>query len=383
MPFPIPALSDLVLRARQAFRTYLPGSDAWLFPNNLGPTAKVFGGLIFEVFGFADYIQKQKFALTADGDNLELHGAECKPPLQRKPAQPATGNIVVTTQAALTAGAAAQFQRADGMLLVARQSASIAGAGILTIAVEAASGGQNTTTIADTALTIFSGVTGAGAATATIAVDRNGLTGGLDIEPDGEPYSSDLATFRGRILFNKRNPPFGGNPADYVQWCTSVIGVTRVFVERLWNGPGTVRVFPLMDDLYGGAGGVPAAADLQRVIDYLQTVQPSDALVTVQAPVPVIVNVTVQGLEPSTTATQEAVLAELAATFRRKGRIAGNDNYFPSMPYLAHPTTFALDWIAGAINNAAGVHRAKVILPNADIPQGSGQIPVLGTVTFM
>jgi len=70
------------------------------------------------------------------------------------------------------------------------------------------------------------GVTGDAATTATFAVDSNGLMGGLD----GEPYTTDLANFRGRILFRKRNPPFGGSPADYVQWCTNVIGVTRVFV---------------------------------------------------------------------------------------------------------------------------------------------------------
>jgi uncharacterized phage protein gp47/JayE len=381
MGFPIPSLLSLVQRARTAFRTYLPGSDAWLWPNNLNPSAKVMGGMVNEVFGFADYICKQKFAITADGENLDLHGAELG--LTRRPAVPATGNIVITTTDALTVAAAAQFARGDGVIIVAQQSASIAGSGTLSIVAEAATGGQATTTIADTPLTILSGVTGPGAGTATVAVDNNGLTGGLDVEPDGEPFTTDLSTFRGRILFRKRNPPFGGCPADYVQWCTNVIGVTRVFVERNWQGPGTVRVFPLMDDLYSSAGGVPGAADVQRVIDYLATVQPSDALVTVQAPAPLVVNLTISGLTPNTTATQEAVIAELRAAFRRRGRVAGNDVYFPAMPYLAYPTSFAQQWLWGALNDAIGEQQATLVAPAGAVAQTAGQIPVLGNVNFV
>jgi len=336
--------------------------------------------MIYEVFGFADYIDKQVFASTADSDSLDLHGAEYG--LSRRPAVPASGNIVVTTNAALTVAAGAQFQRLDGLLIAAQQTVSIAGSGTLSVAVEAATGGQNTTTLAGTELTIVSGVTGAGASTATVAVDSNGLTGGADIEPDGVPYTTDLSTFRGRILFRKRNPPFGGCPADYVQWCTNVIGVTRVFVEPLWNGPGTVRVFPLMDDLYAPAGGVPQAADIDRVADYLAAVQPSDALVTVQAPNPVTVNLTVRGLAPNTTTVQQAVIAEQAAAFRRLSRVAGAANYFSTMPYLAYPASYQLQWLWGALNDAVGEQSATLVAPTASVALSPGQYPVLGTVTF-
>lgn len=380
MPFAIPALSDLVLRARTSFRSYLPGSDAWLWPNNLNPSAKVIGGMVYEVFGFADYICKQKFAITADGENLDLHGAELG--LTRRPAAPSTGNVIFTTTDVLNVAAAAQLARSDGVVIATTQTASIGGAGTLTVAVEALSGGQNTTTLPNTPLTILSGVTGNGAATATVEVDLNGLMGGLDIEPDGPPYTTDLSTFRGRILFRKRNPPFGGCPADYVQWCTSVTGVTRVFVERNWSGPGTVRIFPLMDQLYASAGGVPQPADIANVAAYLATVQPSDALVTVQAAIPVTVNLTVRGLIPNTTTVQQAVIAEQMAAFLRNGRVAGGDIYFPSMPYLAYPTSYALQWLWGAFNDAVGEQYASLVLPTADVALGSGAIPVLGTITF-
>ncbi len=380
MPFPIPALSDLVQRARSSFRSYLPGSDAWMWPNNINPSAKVIGGMTFEVFGFADYICKQKFAMTADGENLDLHGAEYG--LSRKPAVPSTGNVIFTTAAAINVAAGAQLARSDDLVIVASQTLSIAGSGTLTVAAEAASGGQNSTTLPDTPLNILSGVTGPGALTATVAVDSNGLQGGLNVEPDGPPYTTDLSTFRGRILFRKRNPPFGGSAADYVQWCTSVIGVTRVFVERTWAGPGTVRIFPLMDELYPDAGGVPQTADIARVVEFLASVQPSDALVTVQAPLPVTVNLTVKGLSPNTTTVQEAVLAEQRAAFLRQSRVAGSDVYLPSMPYLAYPASYAQQWLWGALNDAVGEQYASLLSPTVDVPLTGGQYPVLGTITF-
>lgn len=380
MPFPIPALADLVQRARSGFRTYLPGSDAWMWPNNLYASAKVIGGAAFEIFGFADYIQKQKFAITADGDNLDLHGAEFG--LARRPASPADGNVIFTTTDAIAVDAGAQLARTDGVVLIAQQAGTLNGAGNLTIAVEAASGGLNTSTAANAPLSILSGVSGPSASTALVAVDSSGLAGGLDIEPDGEPYTTDLSTYRGRILFRKRNPPFGGCPADYVQWATNVTGVTRVFVERNWNGPGTVRVFPIMDDLFAAAGGVPGAADIERVTEYLASVQPSDALVTVQAPAPVIVNLTVQGLNPNTAPVRNAVQAEQAAAFRRLSRVAGGDTYFSSMPYLAYPAAYALQWLWGALNDAIGEQSAVLVSPAADVVLEPGQFPVLGAISF-
>lgn len=381
MPFAIPALSDLVERSRQAFRSYLPGSDAWVWPNNLGPSAKVIAGAVFEVFGFADYIQKQKFALTADGENLVLHGAELG--IAKKPAQPASGNVLIATSDAIAVAPAALFTRTDGIQFLAVTAAAIGGAGTLAVVVDAAIDGQTTTTLANTPLAITSGVTGPGASTALAAVDGNGLVGGADIEPDGDPFTSDLATFRGRILFRKRNPPFGGDPADYVMWALSVSGVTRVFVERVWSGAGTVRVFPLMDDLYPLTNGIPASGDIARVADYLETVAPSDALVTVQAPIPVTVNHIISGLTPNTVTVQEAVKAELRASFRRLSKVAGSSNPHPSMPYLATPQSWSMQWSWAALNNAAGEQRAVLVAPIADTALMSGQIPVLGTVTFV
>lgn len=368
--FAIPSLKDSVERARRAFRSYLPGSDAWIWPNNVYPTAKVFGGIEHEIFGFADYIQKQKFALTADAENLDLHGEELG--LARRPAVPARGNIAIVTTDALTVDAGAVFRRADGSEYLATIGGGTPIAGTLLVDVVASDNGTAANAIAGSPIDMVSGVSGAGFDTATASVDSAGIVGGLDVEDD--------ETFRARILFRKRNPPHGGSPADYVIWASSVTGVTRVFVERLFNGPGTVRIFPLMDDLY--SDGIPQPGDIDRVAAYLETVHPAGASVTVAAPVAVPVTISIGGLNPYTTDVQEAIRTELRAAFRLNSRVAGIDRVVSSMPYLAAPTSFSRSWIWQAIANASGELRHRVDAPSGDIALASTQIATLGDVTF-
>lgn len=377
--FRIDSLSDLVGRARSAFRSYLPGSDAWVWPNNIAVSGKVLGGVGYEVMGFADYIQRQKFAGTADGENLDLHGQEYG--LARRPATAAQGPITLTVADAVTVAAGAVFQRTDGVRYIATAAAVQTVAGTFDVPAVAATDGANTNANAGTALTIISGVTDAhGDANPLAVVGTAGIVGGADVEADGDFWTTDLATFRGRILFRKRNPPHGGSPADYVQWASDVAGVTRVYVERRWNGPGTVRLFPMFDDYY--ANGIPQPADVQRVQDYIDTVSPAGALVTVAAATAVPVNISVSNLLPATVTVEEAIKAELADAFRRLAAVAGNDTANPAMPFLAVPTSFSRSWIWQAIANATGEQRHVLLLPAADPALTAGQIATLGAVTF-
>jgi uncharacterized phage protein gp47/JayE len=368
--FAIPSLRESVERARQAFRSNLPGSDAWIWPNNINPTAKVFGGIEHLLFGFADYVQRQKFALTADSENLDLHGEEFG--LARRPAAPAAGKVDIVTTAALVVAAGAIFRRADGAEYFATIGGSTPTPGTLTVDVVAATDGKASNAIAASPLSIESGVTGAGQDSATASVAAAGILGGVDVEDD--------ETFRARILFRKRNPPHGGSAADYVIWASEVSGVTRVFVERLYSGAGTVRVFPLMDDLY--VDGIPQPSDIERVAAHLETVQPAGALVTVAAPLAVPVPISIGGLQPYTTDVQEAIRSELRAAFRLNSRVAGIDSSISSMPYLASPTSFSRSWIWQAIANASGEMRHRVDAPANDVALGSMQIATLGNVSF-
>lgn len=370
-----PSLDDCTQAARKAFLAALPGANAWLSPNNVGPTAKVIGGAQWSIFQRLDYVGRQAFPLFAERSYLDNHGAQFG--LARRLAQSATGNIVVTASAFINVAPGAQFARGDGAVFTASAAATLAGAGSVSVAVVGSAGAAGDTA-EGSPMTILSGVTGDGAGAATAAVDSNGLVGGADVEPDGAPRSSDLSTFRGRILFRMRNPPQGGAPADYVRWATSVAGVTRVFVERCWPAPGGVRVFPIFDGLF--PGGIADSGTIAQVQAAIAAVAPADAAVTVVAPAAAIVAVTISNLKPSTTATQTAVRAELADAFQRLGRVAGGDSAVPGMPYLATPFSLQALWIEQAVANATGVISADVSVSDVSIPSGS--IPILGSVIF-
>jgi len=366
MSFQIPSLGELLERSRQSLRTYLPGTDAWVWPNNLNVIAKVFAGVVYEVFAFAEHISRQMFAATANGENLDRHGEEYGMP--RLPAEPARGTVVLTTTGAASVIPGALFERLDGARYRALAAASIGGSGTLSVDAVAVTDGKAGTAVASTPLAIVSGVTGA----AVAAAGADGIVGGADVEDD--------EAYRARILFRKRYPPHGGAASDYVMWGKSVSGVSRVFVDRLWDGPGSVRVFVLMDDLY--PNGIAPIGEVDRVADFIDMMRPAGAIVTVVAPTPKPVDVTITGLEPNTTAVREAVLAELRDAFVRLSRPAGTDTSHGGMPFLAVPGSFSRSWIWQAVANATGEDRHIVTVPAADIPLAPGEMAVLGTVTF-
>ncbi len=382
--FAVPSLDQCVQRARAAFRAYLPGTDAWIWPNNIGPTAKVVGGAVSMLYGRLDFISRQSRVVTASGKYLAEHGAQYG--IIKKTAATSSGNVVLTASDATAVANGAQFVRSDGVVVVASASVTLAAAGTLLVPVVAAVAALAGNTQPGAPLTILSGVTGPGSAVATAVVDGNGLTGGLDVEADGPFYTRDLGTYRGRILFRLAFTPHGGSPPDYVTWCGQVPGVTRTFVERLWNGRGTIRVFPIFDVVFAATGGVADAAHIALVQQVLASVQPGDAEVTVVAPSPTIINVVIQGMTPNTTAVQNAVLVELADTFQRLGQVAGNDAASAAiqagLPFLAVPYSFSAIWVDQAVANATGNKRAVIVSPTADVAIPAGSIPMLGTVTF-
>lgn len=363
--FQIPSLTDLSTRARSAFRTYLRGSDAWLKQNNISVSAKVIAGVAYEVFGFADYIAQQIFVTTADSESLDKHGAEYG--MARRPAGPGYGSLLLTSTDAASVAAGGVLRRTDGVEYLALSAAAISGAGSFSVDVVAAVDGEAGNASAGTSLEAVSGVTGP----VEIEVAAGGVAGGTAVEGD--------ESFRARILFRKRNPPHGGAPADYVQWATDVSGVTRAFVERRWNGTGTVRLFVLMDNLY--ANGIAPVGEIERVAEYIDGVAPAGAIVTVAAPVAKIIDVQISGISPDTTSVREAALDELRDAFARHSRVAGIDT--GGMSFLAKPATFSRSWLWQAVANAAAEERHSINLPVVDISLNPGEVPVLGTVTFI
>jgi uncharacterized phage protein gp47/JayE len=170
---------------------------------------------------------------------------------------------------------------------------------------------------------------------------------------------------RARVLHRIQNPPMGGAQADYVTWALAVPGVTRAWAAPE-QGPGTMTVRFLMDELRADDDGWPLPSDVQAVADYIDKMRPvtvKDCYVV--APIKVFVDVTIHNLVPES--AQGAVEASL------------RDMLFE----LASPgQTIYAAWVSYAIMNAPGVQSFKLMTTEDVVMPSLGHMAVLGTVLF-
>ena len=170
----------MVLRARNAFRAEMPGTDAWLWPNNVYVSAKVIGGATWEIFGRLKWLDRMRFAMTATGYELERHGLEYG--IGRKSASFAAGNILVssiTYPLAIPIGTV--FTRSDGVAYTSTQAYGINKITLdVDVAVVCNVAGKTGNTVYGAPMSFtLGGVTSA-------AVDSIGLGQGADLETDDQ-----------------------------------------------------------------------------------------------------------------------------------------------------------------------------------------------------
>lgn len=106
------------------------------------------------------------------------------------------------------------------------------------------------------------------------------ISGGADLESDDG--------LRARLLLRLRMPSASGTQADYIRWALEVSGVGAAQCVPLWDGPGTVKVI-----ITGADGAAADAETIERCEDYIETVRPVGAAVTVVSATPLTVNVSV------------------------------------------------------------------------------------------
>lgn len=355
MAFYIPNVKDVVQRARNAFRTEMPGSDAWLWPNNVVVAAKVIGGAVWEVFGKLAWMDKQRFALTATGYELERHGLDYG--INRKPASFAYGSVVAYADYPYTVQTGTKFYRTDGAAFTSTKDVDVGRNGFAVVPVVSDVVGVVGNTLPGAPLTSDD------SSIATSLVDDFGIGQGANTETDDQ--------LRDRILARKRYPPMGGAAYDYVAWAKELPGVTRVFPAGNAYGRGTVGVWFLMDDTY--PAGIPMASDVAAVQAYIDTVAPVTASVFVQAPIADCIDIVVKGLNPDTQAVREAVGAELASLFRKMAQ--------PGLP--DDPFILRQSWLWQAVGNASGERSHQVVAPASDLTFGVGVMPCLRSVKFI
>lgn len=351
MPFARPALQELVDRAVADIASRLQGGAPALRRSNLNVLAKTRAGGNHEIYGYLDWMFRQLFPDTAEGEYLQ-RWATIFLDVPQKQATFAAGPITLPGVNGAIVPAGTVLQRADGAEFTVDADATVSG-GVASPTVTALVAGVAGNTDAGIVLSLvlpIDGIMGSG------TVGAGGLVGGFDIEsPDSVRY---------RLLTRLRRPPQGGADFDYVDWALEVPGVTRAWCYPKYLGPGTVGLCFVTDGAPGGL--IPDAATVAAVQSYVQARCSVIADLTVFAPAAVPLDFTIQ-LTPNTAAVQAAVQAELADLIGREATPGG---------------TILLSHIDQAISNAAGETDHVLVSPATNVSVAAGQISVMGAITW-
>ena len=107
---------------------------------------------------------------------------------------------------------------------------------------------------------------------------------------DGADEETDKELLK-RYSVIVRTPATSGNKYHYFNWAMSIAGVGGCRVVPLWNGAGTVKIIIINAEMQS------AGQDLVKAVkDYIESVRPIGADVTVVSPAPKTINISVDVL---------------------------------------------------------------------------------------
>lgn len=291
------------------------------------------------------------FAQTAAGEYLTMRAAEHG--VIRRAANKAIGTLTIEGTGTIPAGSI--FATENGTRFVATATTSIVEGG--TIEVEAATAGASGNVAAGAINLIPLSIPGI-----LTCTNEAATYDGYDEEDDG--------TLRERLLDKVRRPATSGNPHEYEQWATSIVGVGAARCVRCPNGAGTVRVV-IVDSNFE-----PANAELlERVQTYIDEQRPVgilDGAAEVVSAVPLTVNIAAD----ITGDVDEDVLRELLLNYFA-ALIKRNLRDFAGVT-LSVAKIGALIMAAGA--DTYDVDTLKVNGDNDDIALTAEQLPIIGTI---
>jgi uncharacterized phage protein gp47/JayE len=321
----------------------------------LNTIAKTLTGAIYEMYGYVDWVADQTNILSCESVQLDTYGKIWG--IERVPASKAIGIITLTgvVGSVIPKGTllrsimfGMQYQITEDTTLTTSP---------LNVVAEAIDYGSQSNLFGFELLEFTNPIPGVDVICQIVSMD-----GGLSSESDEQ--------YRLRILNRIKQPPHGGNAADYLTWCYENSEVTRAWVNPLKYGEGTVRLLLMMDGKY--EDGIPLPVDISSVTNYINERRPICAHVYVEAPVPEIVNIDIVNIETSVTnhtILQDAIISELKDMFRTK--------VTPGRP-------LHLAWIYEAVSLATGEHSHQILTPASTVyPSADNVVFILGTVSFM
>ena len=355
MPFARPSLAELITRIGGDLRGRLEVDGPILRRAMADVLSAVWAGAVHTLHGFLAFTADQLFADTAEREALlrraRMYG------ITPVAATFATGNVTATgtNGSAILAGTILRLDAVTTYSVVTGQTIA---AGTGTLPVVAVLAGEAANLPAAAALTFESPVSGVSSAA---VVASGGITGGFEEEGTEE--------VRARFLLRLQEPPAGGRGPDYVGFALAVAGVTRAWTFRHELGLGTVVVRFVMDGEDPIFPDAPSVAAVQAKMDEQR---PITAEVTAVAPTELAVTFTIE-IDPDNADTRSAVTAELVDLFSRLGEPGDG----------AGRGTILLSKITTAIGIADGIDDFTMTVPSADVVPGTGQLPTVGTITWV
>lgn len=384
MPYARPSLTALRAQVAADIQASPAGSDPLLRFSSLNTLGTALAGLAQLQYGYTDFVALQSNPFTATDEWLEawaaLKNVFREPAMQAGLAVP--GQITFPGANGTPLPIGTPITRGDGVGFTTTSIGVWSGANVTVNAVANADPTGLTGAFGNCAVgtvmtlgTSIPGISSTGSVTTA-------FTGGADVEQDD--------SLRSRMLEAYQNVPQGGAQRDYVTWSLQVNGVTRAWCNPNGFGAGTVVVYPMLDVTESvnsgfpqGVGGVAtlesrgsptATLDLLNVANWIYPLRPATALVYVSAPAQQVVNFTITGTANFSAATKLLIQAAIAGVFVLYGS--------PLSTTVGQNGAIDLSYIESAIAAISGTQGFVVTVPTGNIVGSTGQLPVLGVVTW-
>ncbi|AQS88278.1 bacteriophage protein [Neoasaia chiangmaiensis NBRC 101099] len=367
MAYQRPTLAQLRQQALQdVLNGGIPNVVAVLRFSVLYVLCMVLAGLANLHYGYLDWIARQAVPWTATG--IFLEGWAALKGKTRQAATAASGSVTFVASGTDVIPPGTTVQITGGLSATTTADSVTANGSTVAACTMGATGAAGNLAVGAVA-TLGSPVPGV----QSVGVVSAPFTGGADIETDD--------SLRNRMLDAFAEGGQNGAADDYEGWALDVPGVTRVWVNPLGFGAGTVVVYIMLDNAEAANGGFPqgtdgtaskdpryvtASGDQLTVADAIYAVRPVTALVIVCAPVAQPVNFTISSLgSNNTSATQALITDALADMFTRLSSPGG--------------TIYPNQWNEAIA--ALGLSQFNVSSPSGPVTGvNAGAMPTLGTV---
>lgn len=195
----------------------------------------------------------------------------------------------------------------------------------------------------------------------------SGVTAALtDIIMSGEDEETD-ENLRSRFFNQVRSTSTSGNIYDYKKWALEVPGCGGAKVFPLWNGPGTVKVL-VVDENMEIDQDLPVA-----VYDHIEAVRPIGASVTVESPQEKVINISADVYLDGSD-TLENVQTKFMALI---------SEYLRSLIFEVYTVSYAkIGSLLLSVPGVADYSNLTVNDGSENIAIGEEEMPILGTVTL-